>query len=649
MGARWREDGSSRRMQEPLGRAELSRRAALAGGTVALAAALAGCAAEPTAEPVLVATRPPATGLRDLLDGAPALVVSDARLDVALLKRFYARHDFKPVWATRRAQADPLIATLMRAGDHGLDTEQFHAAQLRNEAALSPLERDVVLSDAFLSYADALARGAVPVERRKADEVLAPEPIDVAAVLDDAIASDDPGRVIEGLAPTTPTYGALREALQRYRSATPARNAAAIRRLRTIEVNLERQRWLPRSLPASRAWINVADERLVLYRADQPVFTTRVVVGEDIERNQSPEFRATIDASFYNPPWVIPADIAKAEILTKLGGDPDYLTRNKMVLLASGEVEQLPGPDAGLGLIMFDMPNRFDVYLHDTPTGMSSSIARTAASAMGASGCRTLGTLPPCSWISRSTRSTRGSRRVIRRATTCRPRFRCSWCTRPRSSMPATRCSTGPTSTTATPRSGGCCRPVPRAWLSGRRRTGARPRPGPCRGPTRLPRLAAGRRGWEMGRSGQERSMVDISQAQAQAVVAGALAEARGRGLKPMVVVVLDARGAYKALLAEDGTSLRRAEIAHGKAHGALAMGMGSRAIAARAEQQPTFVAAVTHVFGGALVPVAGGVLVRDAAGALLGAVGASGDTSDNDEAAALAGIAAAGLVGETG
>lgn len=143
--------------------------------------------------------------------------------------------------------------------------------------------------------------------------------------------------------------------------------------------------------------------------------------------------------------------------------------------------------------------------------------------------------------------------------------------------------------------------------------------------------------------------MPDLSLTQAQSIIAAALAEARKRSMKPMVVAVLDARGVYKALAAEDGTSLKRAEIAHGKAHGALALGMGSRAIAKRAVEQPTFVAAVTHVAGGALVPVAGGVLIRDVLGSLLGAVGVSGDTSDNDEIAALAGIEAAGLVGDAG
>lgn len=97
----------------------------------------------------------------------------------------------------------------------------------------------------------------------------------------------------------------------------------------------------------------------------------------------------------------------------------------------------------------------------------------------------------------------------------------------------------------------------------------------------------------------------------------------------------------------EDGASMKRFEIAVGKAHGALSLGQGSRAIMARAEQQAYFVAAVTAAVGGSLVPVPGGVLVRDGGGALLGAVGVTGDTSDHDEAAAVAGIEAAGLTAQ--
>ncbi|SFO78392.1 Uncharacterized conserved protein GlcG, DUF336 family [Geodermatophilus dictyosporus] len=130
----------------------------------------------------------------------------------------------------------------------------------------------------------------------------------------------------------------------------------------------------------------------------------------------------------------------------------------------------------------------------------------------------------------------------------------------------------------------------------------------------------------------------------ARTVIEGARAAAREKDLKPLTVVVLDAGGHVVAAEREDGSSTKRFEIAFGKAHGAIALGLGSRALMARAEQQPYFIAAATAAVGGSLVPVPGGVLVRDGSGTLLGAVGVSGDTSDNDEAAAVAGIEAAGL-----
>lgn len=349
-------------------RAHLSRRTAFAGGIALASSALAACSADreraAVSAPALGAAD---TELGDLLDGASELAVAGEGLDVGLLRRFYARRGFQRVWTTRRAQAESLVDAVLRADEHGLDPELFHASLLRRRATFPPLRRELLLSDAVLSYAHALAFGAVPVERRRDGEALTPEPIDVADALDAAIDSADPAAVIEALAPTTPTYKALRQALRRHRSDAPAGGNARTNRLRSIEVNLERQRWLPRPLPADRVWVNVADQRLVLYRADRPVFSTRVVVGDDAQHNQSPEFRARIEASFFNPPWVIPRDIVAAEILPRLTRDPEYLTRNNMILRDNGEVEQLPGPTAGLGLIMFDMPNRFDVYLHDTP------------------------------------------------------------------------------------------------------------------------------------------------------------------------------------------------------------------------------------------------------------------------------------------
>lgn len=131
---------------------------------------------------------------------------------------------------------------------------------------------------------------------------------------------------------------------------------------------------------------------------------------------------------------------------------------------------------------------------------------------------------------------------------------------------------------------------------------------------------------------------------QANAIAAAALAKGREMGLKPLTVAVLDAGGHLIALQRQDGSSNLRPQIAVGKANGALALGLSSRKIADMAVDRPTFVASLTTLSPQGLVPAAGGVIVVDATGATIGAVGITGDLSDNDEACALAGIAAAGL-----
>jgi len=142
--------------------------------------------------------------------------------------------------------------------------------------------------------------------------------------------------------------------------------------------------------------------------------------------------------------------------------------------------------------------------------------------------------------------------------------------------------------------------------------------------------------------------MSELTLAAAQTIVTAGLAEARAKKMKPLGIAVLDARGALKAYGAEEGTSLERAAIAEGKAYGAIAMGLGSRTIAKMAVERPHFVAAVTHAVR-KLIPVPGGVLMKNQAGKVLGAVGVSGDISDNDEISAIAGIKAAGLVADPG
>ena len=143
--------------------------------------------------------------------------------------------------------------------------------------------------------------------------------------------------------------------------------------------------------------------------------------------------------------------------------------------------------------------------------------------------------------------------------------------------------------------------------------------------------------------------MTNLTLADAKRIMVAALSKARELGLKPLTVAILDAAGSLKALEREDGASLMRPDIAYGKAYGAIAMGLGSRALFERAKQQSTFINAMNALARGALVPVPGGVLVRNEGGTIVGAVGITGDTSDNDEACAIAGISAAGFVPDIG
>ncbi|MGH7037651.1 MAG: GlcG/HbpS family heme-binding protein [Stellaceae bacterium] len=140
-----------------------------------------------------------------------------------------------------------------------------------------------------------------------------------------------------------------------------------------------------------------------------------------------------------------------------------------------------------------------------------------------------------------------------------------------------------------------------------------------------------------------------LTLAQASTIIDKALEKGRELGFKPLIVAVLDAGGQMKALKREDGSSLLRPEIAGGKAWGALGMGFGGREFARRAARNPAFIQALIAASGGRIVPVPGGVLIRGSSGAIEGAVGISGDTSDNDETCAVFGIRAAGLVPDTG
>ena len=138
--------------------------------------------------------------------------------------------------------------------------------------------------------------------------------------------------------------------------------------------------------------------------------------------------------------------------------------------------------------------------------------------------------------------------------------------------------------------------------------------------------------------------MATLKLAQASAIIDAAIAEARQHNFAPLAVAILDAGGHLIAFQREDGAGIVRFDIAYGKAWGALGMGFGTRELAERAARFPTFVAALAAISQGRMVPSPGGVLIVSPDKEVVGAVGISGDTGDNDEICAMAGIKAVGL-----
>ncbi len=141
--------------------------------------------------------------------------------------------------------------------------------------------------------------------------------------------------------------------------------------------------------------------------------------------------------------------------------------------------------------------------------------------------------------------------------------------------------------------------------------------------------------------------MPTLTLGKARTMIRKTLAKGRELELKPLSVVVLDAGGHVLAFEREDGAAVGRFDIARGKAYGCVMLGMTGTQQRDRAEAQAHFMAAVNGAYGGHVIPVPGGILIRDKKGSIMGALGVTGDTSENDALAGLAGVAAAGLIGE--
>jgi len=378
------------------------------------------------------------------------------------LSCFYQRRDFVPAWSDGKAlhpAVDELLAALAAAEDDGLRVEGYRLSALqRRTAAVSRrpeagelADLDLLLSNAFLTFAQHLRSGKVNPAAIYPDCALDRDAADLAVVLQNAL--EEPvqaGRLhatLAGLAPSGRGYAELREALRRYRrlvlqadlspvppgpklrpgdrgervAALRARLAAAeaadatgvsktaaaaqspdlfdaslgdaVRRfqerhglepdgvagastlaelnqkpadhIRQIEVNLERWRWLPHDLGQRYVLVNIAGFRLDAVEDGRTVLSMRVIVGKPYTR--TPMFSSTMKSVLLNPSWHVPQKIAVKEIFPKARKDPSYLKREDYEVLSGNRLRQRPGPHNALGRLKFVFPNRFDVYLHDTP------------------------------------------------------------------------------------------------------------------------------------------------------------------------------------------------------------------------------------------------------------------------------------------
>jgi murein L,D-transpeptidase YcbB/YkuD len=349
----------------------------------------AGCTSRPKVD-----NSQHAAAIKRLVASTPAWV-EHSRLGATLWKAerdFYASRNNVPAWidgdqpTTRLAT---LLDALKASEDHGLDparygTEKFQQAialakqnKDRIEVAKGP-ELDARLTYAYLRYAADLLGWSPNPKAIYTNWVAAPNQTDLDENLTKAVSSENVRPVLGELAPQHPQYKGLQAALQRERM-NPTGH------LDQIRMNLQRWRWMPRNLGDRYVFVNVPAYQMQVIEGSNPVLAMRVIVGDPM--HPTPLFNDEMTTIVFSPNWNVPESIIRKEMLPKLVNDPGYLERQDIqVVGTSGQVidaegvdwgdessvaglhfRQEPGPKNALGLVKFQFPNPFDVYMHDTP------------------------------------------------------------------------------------------------------------------------------------------------------------------------------------------------------------------------------------------------------------------------------------------
>jgi murein L,D-transpeptidase YcbB/YkuD len=341
-----------------------------------------------------------ADDLRAALESGSTLRVDGQPLRRGVLQEFYAEVGFQPVWGpdpSGAARAVLALEALLGARDHGLTPAHYGLTALRRRAEpstrLAAVERELLLTDAVLRYAVDLRAGRLRPAAVQMDWAIPPPPReDPVRELGEAIESGTLAAWLEALPPSHEGYVRLVAALRTLHAAAEragagSRGGAGPARspVRQVAVNLERWRWLPRRLESRHLVVNAADATLAVVEDRRTRLASRVVVGDEL--HPTPVVRAEVGAVVFNPPWTVPTSIIVEEFLVKLRANPRFLADNDIVILdrprdpyglavdwttVSADrfpfrFQQRPGGFNPLGRIRFASPNRFDVYLHDTP------------------------------------------------------------------------------------------------------------------------------------------------------------------------------------------------------------------------------------------------------------------------------------------
>jgi murein L,D-transpeptidase YcbB/YkuD len=342
---------------------------------------------------------PTADDLRAALESGSSLRVDGQPLRGDVLREFYAAVGFEPVWGPDprgAARAALALESLLGARDHGLAPAHYGLTALRRRAEpsspVAAVERELLLTDAVLRYAVDLRAGRLRPAAVQPDwGILPPLRDDPVRELAEAIEAGTLAAWFEALPPAHAGYVRLVAALRALhtaaeRAAAGARSAGqADPRMRQLAVNLERWRWLPRHLEPRHLVVNAADATLAVVEDGRVRLASRVVVGDEL--HPTPVVRAEVGAVVFNPTWTVPTSIVVDEFLPKLRANPRFLVDNDIVILDRRQdphgltidwaaipagrfpfrFQQRPGGFNPLGRIRFASPNRFDVYLHDTP------------------------------------------------------------------------------------------------------------------------------------------------------------------------------------------------------------------------------------------------------------------------------------------